>query len=1558
MRYFGLCLLVLSLSFLLTVPVQARNPAMNPLTSDYELQSIRLAPGARDSHGLELSLRGQTVTLSLTPYSVRSPEFRLLRVESDGNPIELMATAPATYRGVVVGGLEGVVAATVRGGQLWAAIRLEEETGAEIWYVQPASKSDPSLPRDLHVVRPAASLEEIPGLCGATEIIPPQPQRLAPESGSESPCSDETEIAIEVDYTKFQQLGSDTTAALDDVETLLNAVEVIYARDLLISYSLTTVVLQTSAGEDRYLGSTNETLLSLFRDYWNANLGGIPRDLAHLLTGRVQGGNIIGTAYIGVVCNTAWAYGWSQVNGLDLTYNTGLVAHEIGHNWSATHCNGQSDCQIMCSTIGGCAGILTAFGSQAQDEIDSFRNFVGCLSPGNGAFIANAPTAEDDLRATLIDDPLTLDVLENDFDANCDSIFIASFDVISQAGGSVALSIGTGPDGRDELDYTPALGYEGMDTFGYLVEDETGLTSSADVEITVTSLRTPDSPVTTLPGLTVEYFPYSTPDLGSVPDFDPLIPYLSEIVATIDYPATTGYIAGSGKQDQVGVVFTGSMDLAPGTYTFYSDCDDGSLLYVDDQLVVNNDGAHGMQEVSSVVSLSGGIHEVRVDYFESGLAGGIIISIEGPGLVKQVIPPSLWETPGVTADYYDLSGGFLPAFNSLTSYFSEILTDINFGPTGGEILGSGRSEDVAAVFEGFIDIITPGIYTLHTVSDDGSALYIGDQKVVNNDGQHGMRDRLGFIGLGSGKHSFRLEYFEDTFDGGLIAAYEGPGVAPQIIPAAAYSYEPKGFAAVSDPPLDDPGGTQGAGWGDYDNDGDDDLYLGRIMQNQLLRNDGGDGFVDVTALPLGDVGTTRAPIWADFDDDGDLDLYLVNAAGANRLFRNDSTGFASVATEPEDHATATQDAGWADLDNDGDLDLFLANSGFLPANKLLRNDGTGFVDITTSGMEGALYSYGAALGDMDADGDLDIYVVSDGVNQLFRNDGASFIDVATGPLADAGSGQAAAWADYDNDDDLDLYLVGTSGGKLIRNDGSGIFVDVTGSSGAGVSGDFRGVAWCDFDNDRYLDLYLVNGAAGAANVLLQNSGGGTFGDASMGPLADEGKGRGAAWSDFDGDGRQDLYLVVENGSNSLLVNKHVSGNHWLQVALEGVASNRSGIGARIQLTTTGITQTREVGAGSGSTGRNSLVAAFGLGPSTLVDQIQVHWPSGAVQTMFDVAVDQRVLITESDDSEGFIAQTIAVDGVNDFNPGNLLDDDRGDTQVADHCPLNPGVEAPLDLGRIYLTNDLDNLYFGFEYDKVCFCEVNLGIAIDVNTAAGATTDAFLRAIGWNNVPMKPDYYLYDVVPDGCNAFNYEVIYGWSGASWSELASGPNALGIVDGLFTEGAIPLSTLGVAAGDTIHLEFWVTQEGSEKGPLDASCSDDVQLSTAGGTVWSVASPVQMSCMHEFVILSTDPPVDVPEELVVAKGLSLSPGIPNPFQGATSIGFYLPEAGAVRLRIFDVAGREVTRLLDGEKPAGFHRVSWNGRDKAGRSVGAGIYFVSIETRGEQASRRVVKLR
>lgn len=219
-----------------------------------------------------------------------------------------------------------------------------------------------------------------------------------------------------------------------------------------------------------------------------------------------------------------------------------------------------------------------------------------------------------------------------------------------------------------------------------------------------------------------------------------------------------------------------------------------------------------------------------------------------------------------------------------------------------------------------------------------------------------------------------------------------------------------------------------------------------------------------------------------------------------------------------------------------------------------------------------------------------------------------------------------------------------------------------------------------------------------------------------------------------------------------------------------------------------------------------------------------------------------VLVLAAAPAAAQVPQTIVLDGTNDFNPANLIDADGGDTQY-----------TSLDLGDIYVTNDNSFLYFGFEYDRDGWCDINLGIAIDVNgTPAGGIADAFGRKIAWNTIANKPDFYLYDVVPTQCSSYNYEVLYSWNGAAWTTVLDGPDGLGIVDGLFTEGKISLASLGVSAGDVLNIEFWVTQEGSTKGPLDASCSDAVQLSTPGGTTFDTPTAIEMTCYNAYTVQS----------------------------------------------------------------------------------------------------------
>ncbi|MDZ4804466.1 MAG: FlgD immunoglobulin-like domain containing protein [Candidatus Eisenbacteria bacterium] len=236
-------------------------------------------------------------------------------------------------------------------------------------------------------------------------------------------------------------------------------------------------------------------------------------------------------------------------------------------------------------------------------------------------------------------------------------------------------------------------------------------------------------------------------------------------------------------------------------------------------------------------------------------------------------------------------------------------------------------------------------------------------------------------------------------------------------------------------------------------------------------------------------------------------------------------------------------------------------------------------------------------------------------------------------------------------------------------------------------------------------------------------------------------------------------------------------------------------------------------------------------------------------------------------AHAFVPQTITVDGINDFDPSNRIDMDAGDTEIKNWCTGDPENDAPMDLGSIYITNDNSFLYVGYFYERDCFTspQPNLGMALDVNDAAGNVADRFGRKIAWNTVPFKPDYYMYDVL-DG---FNYEELQETNGAGgWVNIStqvnpswgSGSNGLGIIEGgpspVFVEYKLPLSVFdkltvgGLVAGNTIHVEWWMTQDGTSKPPLDASFSDGVQTSTPTGTVFDVVTAVEMTGMHTYVI------------------------------------------------------------------------------------------------------------
>jgi hypothetical protein len=205
-----------------------------------------------------------------------------------------------------------------------------------------------------------------------------------------------------------------------------------------------------------------------------------------------------------------------------------------------------------------------------------------------------------------------------------------------------------------------------------------------------------------------------------------------------------------------------------------------------------------------------------------------------------------------------------------------------------------------------------------------------------------------------------------------------------------------------------------------------------------------------------------------------------------------------------------------------------------------------------------------------------------------------------------------------------------------------------------------------------------------------------------------------------------------------------------------------------------------------------------------------------------------------------------------------IQDDGVDTQN-----FGPGCEEPLDIGRVYITNDAANLYLGMHYRRFCFCDINLFWAFNVRPG-GTVVDPFGRQIDWSLAPDAPDFYVYDVIPTNCNGFNYEVMYETNGGGgWNNLGDGSNGLGIVDTDgqdFVELKIPLSRMNLGCTPSsffdVFFEIGVTQEGNTKPAFDLVASDPEQRSSLSGTCFDVGPGCPPSHPREYLHYRIDCP------------------------------------------------------------------------------------------------------
>ncbi len=315
---------------------------------------------------------GNVFTIELTKHSNRGDQYAVLVDDGSGILREVPAPPVRTYRGVVIGLPQYQVRASYADGKMNALILGPTDS----WGVQPTSDAIASAPWTEHVSY-STEAAHLRGTCGNRDEGSAGIASVGPPGGGALIIAD---LALDADFEYYELCGSSVTDTVDDMEDLINSMEAIYEVQTDIIYEISRVIVRTTGG--LYTSTSAGGRLNQFGAVWTSPPEStIGRDVAHLFTGQTLGGGILGIAAFGGVCSFGSGYGLSVGKSpSSYTARVALPAHEIGHNWAASHCDGQPDCMIMCSTLGGC-GPLDAFGVSSVDSIVAFRNTRSCLTP-------------------------------------------------------------------------------------------------------------------------------------------------------------------------------------------------------------------------------------------------------------------------------------------------------------------------------------------------------------------------------------------------------------------------------------------------------------------------------------------------------------------------------------------------------------------------------------------------------------------------------------------------------------------------------------------------------------------------------------------------------------------------------------------------------------------------------------------------------------------------------------------------------------------------------------------------------------------------------------------------------------------------------------------------------------------------------------------------------------------------------------------------------------------------------------------------------------------------
>lgn len=763
---------------------------------------------------------------------------------------------------------------------------------------------------------------------------------------------------------------------------------------------------------------------------------------------------------------------------------------------------------------------------------------------------------------------------------------------------------------------------------------------------------------------------------------------------------------------------------------------------------------------------------------------------------------------------------------------------------------------------------------------------------------------------------------------------------------------------------------QGVSFADFDNDGDEDIFIVRHdgPPGALYRNNGDGTFTDITNSAGLLETENEGGVFGDYNNDGLLDLYVSNEHGRNFLFRNNGD---ETFTDVSDGSGANLSglaisSPFGDYNNDGLLDIYIVNlSG---SNVLLRNNGDGtFTNVTdAAGVGNTGAGITAVWSDFNLDGKLDLYVANQDANVLYQNDGfGTFTDITA--IAGVGTGATSdgtASGDFDNDGDIDIYVANNGSEDILyQNNGDGTFTDISVAAGISNSGASLGISFGDLDNDGWLDIFVAN--SGNANVLYHNNGDGTFSDisASAGIEDATGQAQGTAFGDIDGDGDLDIFVTNFNLQNRLYRNEG-NDNNWFIVNLDGTASNRFGIGVRVKVKSAGVWQTREVDGGSGFSSQNSIPLEFGLGVSTIVDSVVVYWSSGLISTLTQPSINSSITITEPlrtlDVQVGYM---VSPELPTTIISGSTLNIKVHITNKGTADANNFNILALIDTNNVVIYSEMVNVssLSGLDTMTVTFPDwVPPAVAVYnftfINQLAGDEYSV-------NDTVKVKGEVLFEIPPTITSTtpvdstIEVSITFGTIRARFSEImdsssfdstsviVSGsisgpiPGEIIFIPGFNSLRIVRSSDFTYAFGETVTVTLTaelrsilgLTLDGNENGVEEGSPTDDYTW------IFTIKQPTSIDGHSDEKVTS----------------YQLNQNYPNPFNPSTTISYSLADAQFVTLKLYNMLGEEVMTVVNQNQNTGKYSVTVDASN-----LTSGIYIYKLTAGAFVQSRKMILLR